>query len=143
MIERAMMKNDQMPEYCVERAGKILNRAEKALKNAKVLVLGVTYKQDIDDYRESPALRVIEVLEREGAKVKYYDPWVSEYRYKGTVRKGEAELTAQLLEEADLVMVTAAHTNVDYGFVQQHAKAVFDTKNAMKAVSPRDNIEVL
>ena len=143
MIESSMMINDQMPEYCVERAGKILNRAEKALKNAKVLVLGVAYKQDIDDYRESPALRVIEVLEREGAKVKYYDPWVSEYRYKGTVRKGEAELTAQLLEEADLVMVTAAHTNVDYGFVQQHAKAVFDTKNAMKAVSPRDNIEVL
>ena len=143
MIESSMMVNDQMPEYCVERAGKILNREEKALKNAKVLVLGVAYKQDIDDYRESPALRVIEVLRREGARVKYYDPWVKEYRYKGETVEGEKELTKELLEEADLVMVTTAHTNVDYGFVQAHAKAVFDTKNAMKAVSPRSNIDVL
>lgn len=143
MIESSMMINDQMPEYCVERAGKILNESEKSLKNAKVLVLGVAYKNDIDDYRESPALRVIEVLEREGAKVSYYDPWVSEYRYKGKTVTGEKELTSELLESADLVMVTAAHTNVDYDFVQQHAKAVFDTKNAMKAVKSRDNIEVL
>ena len=143
MIESSMMINDQMPEYCVERAGKILNESEKSLKNAKVLVLGVAYKNDIDDYRESPALRVIEVLEREGAKVSFYDPWVSEYRYKGKTVAGEKELTAELLESADLVMVTAAHTNVDYDFVQQHAKAVFDTKNAMKAVKSRGNIEVL
>ena len=143
MIESSMMINDRMPEYCVERAGKILNRAEKSLKGSKVLVLGVSYKQDIDDYRESPALRVIEVLEREGAKVEYYDPWVSEYRYKGETVKGLPELTAEILESADLVMVTAAHTNVDYAFVQRHAKAVFDTKNAMKSISPRDNIEVL
>ena len=143
MIESSMMINDQMPEYCVERAGKILNESEKSLKNAKVLILGVAYKNDIDDYRESPALRVIEVLEREGAKVSFYDPWVSEYRYKGKTVTGEKELTAELLESADLVMVTAAHTNVDYDFVQQHAKAVFDTKNAMKAVKSRGNIEVL
>ncbi len=143
MIESSMMINDQMPEYCVERAGKILNESEKSLKNAKVLILGVAYKNDIDDYRESPALRVIEVLEREGAKVSFYDPWVSEYRYKGKTVAGEKELTAELLESADLVMVTAAHTNVDYDFVQQHAKAVFDTKNAMKAVKSRANIEVL
>ena len=143
MIESSMMINDQMPEYCVERAGKILNESEKSLKNAKVLILGVAYKNDIDDYRESPALRVIEVLEREGAKVSFYDPWVSEYRYKGKTVAGEKELTAELLESADLVMVTAAHTNVDYDFVQQHAKAVFDTKNAMKAVKSRRNIEVL
>ena len=143
MIESSMMINDQMPEYCVERAGKILNESEKSLKNAKVLILGVAYKNDIDDYRESPALRVIEVLEREGAKVSFYDPWVSEYRYKGKTVAGEKELTAELLESADVVMVTAAHTNVDYDFVQQHAKAVFDTKNAMKAVKSRANIEVL
>lgn len=143
MIESSMMINDRMPEYCVERAGKILNRAEKSLKGSKVLVLGVSYKQDIDDYRESPALRVIEILEREGAKVEYYDPWVSEYRYKGQTVKGLPELTAEILESADLVMVTAAHTNVDYAFVQRHAKAVFDTKNAMKSISPRHNIEVL
>ena len=143
MIESSMMINDRMPEYCVERAGKILNRFKKALNGSRVLVLGVAYKQDIDDYRESPALRVIEVLHKEGAEVVYYDPWVKEYRYKGTTAKREPELSKELVESADLVMVTAAHTNVDYAFVQKHAKAIFDTKNVMKNLTDRDNIEVL
>lgn len=143
MIESSMMINDRMPEYCVERAGKILNRFKKALNGSKVLVLGVAYKQDIDDYRESPALRVIEELKKEGAETVYYDPWVKEYRYKGEIHQSEPELTAELVESADIVVVTAAHTNVDYEFVQKHAKAVFDTKNVMKNVENRDNIEVL
>ena len=143
MIESSMMINDRMPEYTVERASKILNRFKKALNGSKVLVLGVAYKQDIDDYRESPALKVIEILERQGAEVTYYDPWVAEYRYKGRAVQGLKELTKETLQESDLVMVTAAHSNVDYGFVQQHAKAIFDTKNVMKAIKNRDNIEVL
>lgn len=143
MIESSMMINDRMPEYTVERASKILNRFRKALNGSKVLVLGVAYKQDIDDYRESPALKVIEILESQGAEVSYYDPWVAEYRYKGRTVQGLKELTKETLEGSDLVMVTAAHSNVDYGFVQQHAKAIFDTKNVMKAIQNRDNIEVL
>lgn len=143
MIESSMMINDRMPEYTVERASKILNRFRKALNGSKVLVLGVAYKQDIDDYRESPALRVIEILERQGAEVTYYDPWVAEYRYKGRAVQGLRELTKEILEDSDLVMVTSAHSNVDYGFVQQHAKAIFDTKNVMKAIENRTNIEVL
>ncbi len=143
MIESSMMINDRMPEYTVERASKILNRFRKALNGSKVLVLGVAYKQDIDDYRESPALKVIEILERQGAEVTYYDPWVAEYRYKGRTVQGLRELTKEILEGSDLVMVTSAHSNVDYGFVQQHAKAIFDTKNVMKAIQNRDNIEVL
>ncbi len=143
MIESSMMINDRMPSYCVDRAGKILNRFQKALNGSRVLVLGVAYKQDIDDYRESPALRVIEELEKTGAEVVYFDPWVRQYRYRGTTRNSEQELTQELLESADLVMVTAAHTNVDYEFVQQHAAAVFDTKNVMKALKNRENIEVL
>lgn len=143
MIESSMMINDRMPEYTVERASKILNRFRKALNGSKVLVLGVAYKQNIDDYRESPALKVIEILERQGAEVTYYDPWVAEYRYKGRAVQGLKELTKETLEGSDLVMVTAAHSNVDYGFVQQHAKAIFDTKNVMKAIKNRDNIEVL
>lgn len=143
MIESSMMINDRMPEYTVERASKILNRSKKALNGSKVLVLGVAYKQDIDDYRESPALKVIEILECQGAEVTYYDPWVAEYRYKGRTVQGLRELTQEALEDSDLVMVTAAHSNVDYGFVQQHAKAIFDTKNVMKAIQNRGNIEVL
>lgn len=143
MIESSMMINDRMPEYTVERASKVLNRQRKSLNGSKVLVLGVAYKQDIDDYRESPALRVVEELEKYGAKVEYHDPWVAEYMYKGVFRKGIPGLTAEVLESADLVMVTCGHTNVDYGFVQRHAKVVFDTKNVMKAILVRDNIEVL
>lgn len=144
MIEASMMVNDRMPEYCVERAERLLSdRSQKAISGAKVLVLGVAYKQDIDDYRESPALRVIECLEARGANVAYYDPWVSSYRFKGEERSSIPELTPEALESADLVMVTCAHTNVDYELVQRHAEVVFDTKNAMKGVACRDNIEVL
>lgn len=144
MIESSMMINDRMPEYCVERIGDMLNsRFAKALNGAKVLVLGVAYKQDIDDYRESPAIRVIEELKKVGAIVSYYDPFVSRYRHKGAWNEGEQKLTAELLESSDIVVVTTAHTTVDYDFVQLHSKAVFDTKNAMKAVAKRDNIEVL
>jgi UDP-N-acetyl-D-glucosamine dehydrogenase len=143
MIESSMMINDTMPEYTVERASKILNRFKKALNGSNVLVLGVAYKQDIDDYRESPALKVIEILEGLGAEVSYYDPWVATYQYKGKIVEGLKELTKETLEGSDLVMVTAAHSNVDYAFVQQYAKAIFDTKNVMKTIQDRDNIEVL
>ncbi|MFD1780165.1 nucleotide sugar dehydrogenase [Fredinandcohnia salidurans] len=143
MIESSMMVNDRMPEYCVERASKILNRSKKAVNGSRVLVLGVAYKQDIDDYRESPALRVIAELEKEGAEVVYYDPYVAEYREHGKVKLGEVELTTELIESVDLVVITTAHTMVDYEFVQQHAKAIFDTKNAMKYVKNRSNIELL
>ena len=143
MIEASMMVNDRMPEYCVERASKVLNQHKKAMNGAKVLVLGVAYKQDIDDYRESPAIRVIEVLIREGAEVEYYDPWVSEFSEGGLTMHSIPELTEEVVSGYDLVMVTTAHTNIDYAMVQRSAKAIMDTKNAMKAVQPRGNIEVL
>lgn len=143
MIEASMMINDRMPEYCVERAAKILNRFKKPLNGSRVLVLGVAYKQDIDDYRESPALRVIEELEKTGADVRYYDPYVPQYRRHNKTVKGEPALTQKLIESSDLVFITAAHTNIDYGFVGRHAAAILDTKNAMKNVADRKNIELL
>ena len=138
-----MMVNDRMPEYTVERAGKILNRHKKALNGAKVLMLGMAYKQDIDDYRESPALRVIESLRKLGAQVSYYDPYVASYRYQGREEHSIPALDRAALESMDLVMVTTAHTAVDYELVAAHADLVFDTKNAMKNVKKRDNIRVL
>ena len=144
MIESSMMVNDRMPEYCVGRIGDMLNkRFAKALNGAKVLVLGVAYKQDIDDYRESPAIRVIDELKKEGANVSFYDPYVKKYRHKGEWFEGEPELTAEIVEGADIVVITTAHTTVDYGFVQQHAAAIFDTKNVTKALKAKENIEVL
>lgn len=143
MIESSMMINDRMPEYCVERAGKILNSHEKSLKNSKVLVLGVAYKQDIDDYRESPAIRVIDELHKEQAFVDFYDPWIPEYKEGGKVMTGLTKISPAIIASYDLVMITTAHSNVDYAMVQANAKAVFDTKNVMKDISPRENIEVL
>lgn len=143
MIESSMMINDKMPEYCVDRAARILNKYEKSLKGSKVLVIGVAYKQDIDDYRESPALEVIEVLRESEALVEYYDPWVAEYKYHGKKTKGLTEITPGRIESYDLLMITAAHSNIDYEMLQKHAKVIFDTKNVMKNVMNRENIEVL
>ena len=143
MIESSMMINDKMPEYCVERAGKILNSFEKALKNSRVLVLGVAYKQDIDDYRESPAIRVIDELRKEEALVDFYDPWIAEYKEKGKLEKGLTEISPEIIASYDLVVITTAHSNVDYEMIQKAAKAIFDTKNVMKNISQRQKIEVL
>lgn len=143
MIESSMMVNDRMPEYCAERVSRILNRQEKAVRGSKILFLGVAYKQDIDDYRESPAIKVIEHVERLGGEVIYYDPYVPEFDEGGVTKKGESELTIALLESADLIIITAAHSNIDYELVQKHSKVIFDTKNAMKDVKNRENIELL
>ena len=146
-----MTVNDSMPEWVASRAARILNREGKAMRGSKALVLGVAYKQDIDDYRESPALRVIERLEARGAEVSYYDPWVPRCQHKEEVKESIPDLSAEAIASADrsgmasadIVLVACAHTNVDYALVQRHARAVLDAKNAMKGVSPRENIEVL
>ena len=143
MIESSMMINDKMPEYCVERASKILNRYGKAMKNAKILILGIAYKQDIDDYRESPALRVIEILKREEADVQFHDPWISEYKYKNCKFQGLSEINEDIINGFDLIIITCAHSNVNYNMIQENAKMIFDTKNVMKNIKERNNIEVL
>jgi len=144
LIENSMVINDGQPEYCVDRAMHILNRHKKAINGAKILQLGVSYKNDIDDYRESPAIRVYKELKKVGAEVSYYDPWVPEFKNMyGESGTSLPELTPEVVESFDLVMVTCAHHNVDYEMVQKHAKAIFDTKNVMKDIQPRDNIEVL
>ncbi len=144
LIENSMVINDSQPEYCVERAMHILNREKKAINGAKILMLGVAYKQDIDDYRESPAIRVYKEIKRVGAQVEYYDPWVTSFKNMyGESGTSIPQLTPEVVAEYDLVMVTCAHTNVDYAMVQANAKAIFDTKNAMKDILRRENIEVL
>lgn len=143
MIESSMMVNDKMPEYCVERAMSILNRNKKALNGSKVLVLGVAYKNDIDDYRESPAIDVIEILKRNGAETDFYDPYIPKFRENGKEYKGIDKIDEKIIAEYDLVVITAAHTVIDYDMVQKNAKAIFDTRNAMKDIACRENIEVL
>ena len=143
MIESSMMINDRMPEYTVERAGRILNRLKKSLNGARVLLLGVAYKQDIADYRESPALRVMEEFQRGGAETEYYDPFVPRCRYQGQWYSSLSELTPKIIGGFDIVVVTTAHTGVDYAMVSEAGVPVFDCKNVMKDLVNRSNIEVL
>lgn len=143
LIENSMVINDGQPEYCVERVMHILNKYKKAINGAKILVLGIAYKQDIDDYRESPAIKVINELNKVGADVEFYDPWISEYSQKGIQKEGLKQINAERISSYDLIMITTAHTNVDYEMVQKNAKVIFDTKNVMKNLENRDNIEVL
>lgn len=143
LIENSMVINDSQPDYCVDRAMHILNNHMKAINGAKVLVLGVAYKQDIDDYRESPALVVIDKLNAVGAKVEYYDPWVKQYKRHGSIFNSIESINPEIVSQYDLVMITCAHTNVDYEMVQKNAKAIFDTKNVMKDIKDHSNVSVL
>ena len=143
MIESSMMVNDRMPEYCVERSMAILNRHKKALNGSKVLVLGVAYKNDIDDYRESPAIDVIEKLIEAGAETEFYDPYIPTFREHGKIYTGIDKIDADIVAGYDLVVITAAHSVFDYEMIQKNAQAIFDTRNAMKDIKDRENIEVL
>lgn len=144
LIENSMVINDGQPEYCVDRAMHILNHHKKAINGSKVLLLGVAYKNDIDDYRESPAIRVLKELKKVGANVDYYDPWVRSFKNMyGESGESIPELTPYVVSQYDLVVIGCAHHNVDYQMVQKNAQIIFDTKNVMKDIAERGNIEVL
>ena len=133
LIELAGEINKYMPEYVVERIVKILSKKfNKSLNGAKVLLLGVAYKKDIDDLRESPALEVIKKLEQEGAIVSYYDPYISEFINNKKEYKSMKKLTTEEIMEKDIIIITTAHSNVDYYMVAKNAKVIFDTRNAIK-----------
>ncbi|OAA26584.1 UDP-N-acetyl-D-glucosamine dehydrogenase [Kosmotoga arenicorallina S304] len=144
LIEMAGEINDFMPEYVVDRLMKQLNERKKCMNGAKIIMLGIAYKGDIDDMRESPALKVLEQLEKNHADVTVVDPYVEEFRWNGEVRK-TAELSAELIKEADAVVITTAHKHkVNYQFVVDNAKLVFDTKNILKSLGiAGENVEVL
>jgi UDP-N-acetyl-D-glucosamine dehydrogenase len=142
LIETAGEINNYMPEFVLERTMKILNRFGKSLNGSEIMVLGAAYKQDIDDVRESPALKVMDLLVRHGARLKYNDPYVPGFTYKGRSYES-APLTAENLESADLVIITTMHSSYDYDFIEKHSKFIFDTKNAMKNVKNRAKIETL
>ena len=142
LIEISGEINQYMPQYVVERAYRILNRFKKPLNGSKIFILGVAYKQDIDDYRESPALKVIDNFEKEGALIQYNDPHIPGFRHQGREYKS-TELTKETLNQSDLIVITAMHSSYDYGFIQRNAAFIFDTKNAMKGINDRHNIELL
>lgn len=125
--------NRKMPEFVREKALRVLNRLGVAPSRARILVLGVAYKRDLGDYRESPAIEVVRLLRRDGADVVYHDPYVPAFR-EPDLEMESTPLTEGLVATADLVLITTDHSNIDYAWVVGHARHVFDTRNATRGV---------
>ncbi|NIA22930.1 MAG: nucleotide sugar dehydrogenase [Proteobacteria bacterium] len=132
--------NSNMPKYIVSRIGDILNEKSKSIKDSKILVLGVTYKRDIDDLRESPVIDIVSELFTRKANVFYNDPYIKEFYVvkdpseisKDSVLLHSTEITTELLKDMDLVVITTNHSDYDYKFIVEHSDVIFDTRNATK-----------
>jgi UDP-N-acetyl-D-glucosamine dehydrogenase len=135
-IELAGEINAEMPEYWVAHVVERLNEQGKAARGSRVLVLGVAYKKDIEDVRESPALDVIRLLAQRGALVSYHDPYVPTLRADG-IDLQSVPLGADALAAADCAIIVTDHSSVDYGLVARHARAIVDTRNALARVPQR------
>jgi UDP-N-acetyl-D-glucosamine dehydrogenase len=129
-IDLAGELNTEMPVFWVRKLAEALNGQGKAVRGASVLVLGIAYKRDIEDIRESPALDIIHLLEGQGARVTYSDPHVPRFREDGQEFKS-VELTPDAVAAADCVMIVTDHTAVDYRMIKQKAKLIVDTRNAI------------
>jgi len=134
-IDLASEINSEMPEYVVRKVARALNQDRKPVNGSRVLILGIAYKKDIDDMRESPAFDVMRLLEERGAVVDYHDPFVPHFKEHGHERAGVA-LTREVLEAADAVVIVTDHSTVDYQFVVDHAGLVVDTRNSTAKVKP-------
>ncbi|MBA4602988.1 nucleotide sugar dehydrogenase [Thermoactinomyces mirandus] len=134
LIEVAGEINNEMPDFVVDRCMKILNRYGKALNGAKVAVLGAAYKKDIDDYRESPVIQIVELLEKYRADFVVVDPYVKSFKAAGKEIETVENVTPEMLESVDLVLITTDHSAFDYELIAEKAKVVFDTRNALSGV---------
>ena len=125
-IELAGEINRQMTENITHRIGKALNDDKKSIRESNIMILGVAYKKDIDDIRESPALRIMELLQFKGAKISYHDPYVKEIDSQKSL-----ELNTENLKKQDAIVITTDHSNVDYELIGKHARLIIDTRNVM------------
>lgn len=141
-IELAGEINSSMPKWVVHKTVEALNEREKALKNSRILILGIAYKRNVDDMRESPSLEVMEILQEKGAIVSYSDPHVPKMpplRHHH-FEMNSAVLTADLLHSQDAVILATAHQAFDYEFIAQHASLIIDTRGAFRAFQTNPNI---
>ncbi len=143
-IALAAETNENMPFYVKSMVMREISMMPVSFKDAKILILGVAFKRDVDDTRHSPALKVMELLHAEGARnLTYNDPHVPEVRIDGLTFKS-AKLTKELLQKADCVLITTDHSSYDYDFIVKNAKKVIDTRNATKKVkSGREKVVLL
>ncbi|MEO0203105.1 MAG: nucleotide sugar dehydrogenase [candidate division WOR-3 bacterium] len=131
LIEVASEINTNMPRYVVQRISDILNDYEKSIRGSKILILGVAYKKDVSDIRESPAIDIISILADKGAIVYYFDPYVPKIKI-GELEVESVELTSDILEDSDLVVLITDHSVFNYELIYKHSNLIFDTKNAFK-----------
>jgi len=133
-IELAGEINTFQPYYVVQRAMEVLNENKKALKGSNILILGVAYKKNVDDMRESPSLKLIEILREHGATVDYNDPYIPKLpptrKYKYNMRS--VELTKDNIARYDLILLSTNHDDYDYEFIHSNAQLILDTRNAFK-----------
>jgi len=136
-ISLAEQVNSGMPKYVVKLVSEVLNSERKAVNGSRILILGVAYKKDIDDMRESPALSVIDLLRAKGAEVIYHDPFVPEVHFDHayTIGAGDplynTELSDDLIKSTDCVIICTEHSNIDYGKITQLSSLIIDTRNAL------------
>ncbi|MCH8017576.1 MAG: nucleotide sugar dehydrogenase [Acidobacteria bacterium] len=130
-IELASEVNTQMPEYCVYRIVGVLNRNQKCVNGTKVLLIGLTYKKDVSDVRESPALDIMRLLEKGGAQVDYSDPYVSQLSIDDVVKKS-VSLEPATIQEYDLLVMVTDHSDFDYAMIQKSAQLIFDARNVFR-----------
>jgi len=135
-IELAGEINDAMPEYVVNRVTELLNERKKPLNGAKILLIGMAYKRDVDDIRESPALKVAQLLLQRKSRLSYHDPYVSQVELEGQMYSSKA-LTSKLLQESDLVLITTDHSKINYRMIVKYAPLIYDTRNALKRFNNR------
>ena len=136
-IELASEINTSMPRYVVSRIQDALNRFKKPLNGSKILILGVSYKPNINDLRESPALDIIHLLREKGAIVTYNDPYVPEIEIEGDQMVSEKELSS-CLEKSDLVAIITNHDKFDYKLIFEKSSLIFDARNALKDIAKKD-----
>jgi UDP-N-acetyl-D-glucosamine dehydrogenase len=135
-IELAGEINTNMPHYVVQKTMEALNEKKKSLKGSKVLVLGLAYKKDIDDLRESPSIELIELLQQKGASVDYNDPYIprTHKQRKHDLQMKSVKLTARKIAGYDVVIISTDHSDYDYRWIVRNAKLVVDTRNAAASV---------
>ena len=133
-IELAGEINTGMPLHVLDLISSGLNRFQKAINGSKILVLGIAYKRDIDDVRESPALDVMTLLEQGGAQVDYYDNYVPTIKWNDKDKFSQKDLTEETLHSYDAVVVLTDHSNVDYDLVKLESKLIIDTRNVFSGV---------
>ena len=132
-----------MPYFVVSKLQRLLNRREKCLNGASILVMGVTYKADVGDPRESPATKVMELLQKEGAKLLYVDPFTARLTV-GDMQYTAKPLTPALLTACDACLILTAHSAFDYDMLVEHAPIIFDTRNGTRHVTgKKDNVVLL